>query len=296
MSIELKDFLTQSFSEFSFFWIIISAGFGGLIGAIIKYIFEQLISPATNYKRKAKQSLKRYSNPLLLSADSLVRCSELYLRNIDRNWINDEDDYFKMNILYCFGQYFSWCKIIEEKSFFELDASISRKSKRFIQKFYRVYKGLNSFYYFDDLIKENHELTSEVEKASIKRLHIQAIGELMIKDSQDSNEELPKILKFTEFVTLYKNDNSFKNWFEPVLYLLINVKKDINNLYWSRMSIFLINLQSFVNFYDPTSKITKKRSFYFLDFTNSSFEKKVLLELSNKEKKELLTAKPHSSQ
>lgn len=289
MSIILKDFLTHSFSEHSFLWIIISAGFGGLIGAIIKYIFEQLISPATNYKRKAKQALKRYSNPLLLSADSLVRCLELYLKNIDQNWINDEDDYFKMNILYCFGQYFGWCKVIEEKSFFELDVSISRQSSLFIQKFYRVYKGLNSFYYFENIIKENPEFTHEVERASIKRLHIQAIGELMIKDSQNSNEELPKALKFIEFVALYKTDKTFKNWFEPVLYLLMNVEKKKNNLYWSRMAIFLINLQLFINFYDQKSKITKKRSFYFLDHTNNLFKEMVFLELSNKEKNEIIT-------
>lgn len=290
METGFKDLLLHNLSEHTFLWLTISAGFGGLIGAIIKYIFEQLISPQTSYRRNAKLALKRYSNPLLLSADSLVRCCELYMKNIDKNWIRENEDYFKMDILYCFGRYFGWCLIVENKSFFELDASISRKSNHFMQKFHRVYKGLNSFFYFEDIIKDNLEKSDQLEKASIKRLHIQAIGELMIVKSKTSLEELPTVLKFTEFVALYNSDELFKKWFDPLLDFLVSVKEDKDNLYWCRMVIFIINLQSFINFYDPKSKITKKRSFNFLDHTNDLFNKKVLLELSKKDKKIITTA------
>lgn len=292
METGIKDFLTNSFQENTIVWLTISAGFGGLIGATIKYVFEQLITPQTNYKRKAKIALKRYSNPLLLSADSLVRCSELYLKNIDKNWITDDDDYFKMNILYCFGQYFGWCKVIEDKSFFELDASITRRAKNFVTKFYRVYKGLNSYFYFENIIEDEPAIIGLVEKASVKRMHIQAIGELMV-DKSDKGEELPIVLKFTEFVNRYKTDECFKNWFKPLLDLLLDVKRDPNNLTWCRMSVFIINLQLFINFYDPKSKVTKKRCFDFLDYTPERFKEKVLIELSLKEKREII-ATPNS--
>lgn len=281
--------LEKSFSQTSIIWLILSAGIGGLIGSTIKYLFEQIISPRTNYKRNARYSLKRFSNPLMLSASSLARTTELYLKNLDKNWLCEDDDYFLLNILYSFGKYFGWCKIIEDKSLFEIDASITTGAKKFVTKFYRVYKGLNSFYYFENLLKNKPESICTIEKASVKRMDIQAIGELMAKFPENNSNDLPRVLSFTEFAEKYRNNETFRSWFLPVLRVLQEAKNDPDNLFRCRLIIFLINLQSFINFYDSKSSITKKRSFDFLDTTMTDFKEKVLSELSKMDKKRIIT-------
>lgn len=281
--------LEKSFSQTSIIWLILSAGIGGLIGSTIKYLFEQIISPRTNYKRNARYSLKRFSNPLMLSASSLARTTELYLKNLDKNWLCEDDDYFLLNILYSFGKYFGWCKIIEDKSLFEIDASITTGAKKFVTKFYRVYKGLNSFYYFENLLNNKPESICTIEKASVKRMDIQAIGELMAKFPENNSNDLPRVLSFTEFAGKYRNNKTFRSWFLPVLRVLQEAKNEPDNLFRCRLIIFLINLQSFINFYDSKSSITKKRSFDFLDTTMTDFKEKVLSELSKMDKKRIIT-------
>jgi len=110
----------------------------------------------------------------------------------------------------------------------------------------------------------------------------------MVSIPENGNSDLPRVLKFTEFAEKYRNDKIFKDWFDPVLTLLKGVKDEPNNLYKCRLVIFLINLQSFINFYDPKSKITKKRSFDFLDKTQKNFRTKVISEVSEVDKKMII--------
>jgi len=285
---EKIEFINQPVSQYSFLWFILSALFGGFVAAWSKYWFEQC-STKGKYKREAKLALKRYANPLLLSADSLIRNLELYMENIEEKWL--DSDYFKMNILYCFGTYFGLCKIIEDKSFFELDTSISRKSKKFMKMFHCVYAGLNSFTYFKSLINICPDRIVDVENSSIKRFQIQAIGEIMVANPECKDSELQKVLKYSDFVNQYTLNTDFNKWFQPLLGVLKKMENDKNNLYWCRMTIFIMNLQAFVNFYDPKSKITTKRKFDFIENTHEDFKQEVLKIFSKKEKKNLIGKK-----
>ena len=244
------DFLISSFQEFSPIWLILSAGIGGFIGATIKFIFEQLLEPKLKRKRESKIALKKYSDPLLRSADSLDRRLENFIKFVNEKWFDDKkDDYYKISTLYLFGSYFGWSKIIENEAYLEFETS--KTEKNFYINFNRVYKGLTGFQYFKDLDKDVSP------QLGIHRLVLTAIGELMIKENLEKQSK--ELISFIEFTEKYSFDSNFKKWFKSIEDLFSDTTNSSMNPKWNRLIIFATNLRVFIHFLDSSNRLTKSR-------------------------------------
>jgi hypothetical protein len=267
--------ILRSFEEHSIIWILISAGIGGLIGALIKFVFEQVLGPRLQSARAARVALRKYSYPLLRAADTLDRRIENLIRFVSEKWFDDpNDDYYRISTLYLLGSYFGWCKILENEAFLEYEIS-DKRAKDFSIQFNRVFKGITGFYYFQDV--KDSEMSS-VETATVPRLALTALGELMMKKDQ-GKDALPTVLDFVEFARSYKDSADFKKWFSYLENLLSGLRRSKDDARWNRLVIFAINLRVFVSFLDPTSRQTAPRQIYYLKYLHPKVEERVRNEL-----------------
>jgi hypothetical protein len=253
------DGLLQSFEEFSVLWILISAGVGGLIGALVKFIFEQVL--ATKYRKQvdAKAALRMYKYPILRAADTLDRRIQNFIQFVDRNWYeDDEENYYRISTLYLFGCYFGWCRILEDEAFIEFETS-TRRAKRFNIMFNTVYKGLTGFQYFgkvDDIPAE------EIENASVPRMVITAIGELMRKPRLENTNAT--VLDFIEFARNMDASTEFHKWFGYLDTFLTGIRPSKNSAKWNRLLVFATNLRTFISYLDTEERQTAPRKIYYL--------------------------------
>ena len=253
--------LLQSFEENSIIWIIVSAGIGGLVGALIKFLFEKVISTNYQYKFDTRSALKKYKYPILRSADSLDHRLQNYIQFIEKKWYdNKKEDYYRASTLYLIGSYFGWCKILEDEAFIEFETSHSR-ARKFNTMFNTVYKGLTGFQYFS---KVDDLPMSEVEAASIPRLTITAISELMVKKSDEKEKgSKPRVLEFIEFANCLDKSPDFAKWFGDFDKLLRGVHPGLTAK-WNRILVFATNVRAFVAFLDPSKRMTTPRAIYYL--------------------------------
>ncbi len=256
------EFILRSFEEYSIIWIIISAGIGGLIGSLIDFVFNQLIAPKLQISRDSKAAIKKYRYPILRSADALDRRLENLIKFVDKKWFDDsEDDYYRLSTLYLIGCYFGWSKVLEDEAFLEYELS-NKKAKQFSIQFNRVFKGLTGFYYFKDV---NHSEMPDIKQASVPRLALTAIGELMLKTPKNE-DEMPSVLDFVEFIRQYESSSDFKRWFRYLEQLFSNLKRDKNDAKWNRLIIFFSNLREFVAFLDKEGRQTSRRRIEYLKY------------------------------
>jgi hypothetical protein len=269
--------LLQSFQENSVLWIIISAGVGGLIGALIKFIFEQILATRYQYEFNAKKVLRKYKDPILRSADSLDRRLENFIRYVDKGWYDDPgDEYYRLSTLYLFGCYFGWCKILENESFIEFETS-NKRAQRFSILYNTVYKGLTGFHYFRHIDK----ITSDdIEKASIQRLIITAVGELMIKKADGENGHAHTVLDFIEFANCLAVSPDFKKWFGYVDRFFKDMSRSKNSARWNRLLIFATNLRVFVSSLDTKNRQTSPRSIEYTKQMHPTIEQYLLKDLN----------------
>lgn len=254
--------LLQSFEEHSVIWIIISSGLGGIIGALINFIFQQILTPQLQHRRTSNQALRKYSYPLLKAADKLDKRLENFINFVNEAWFDDpSDDYYHVSTLYLFGCYFGWCKILENEAFLEYETS-DKKARLFNIQFYTVFKAITGFHYFREISNEQH---FSVKEATIPRLVLTAIGELMIEEEKDKNNSLA-IIKFTHFTRQYKSSSEFQKWFLYVERLLANLKRDQNDARWNRVVIFASVLRGFILFLDQKHRMTTPREIPYLAY------------------------------
>jgi len=270
----MENFLLRSIEEHSVVWVVISAGVGGVIGASLKYLFETVFASRYQHRVTARTMLRKYRFPLLRAADSLDKRLENMIRFIDKHWYEDPDeDYYRLSTLYLFGSYLSWCKILEDTAFLEFETS-DRKARDFSIYFNRVFKSLTGFWYFT-----GSEIDG-VEDATVPRLALTAIGELMIKGAGQDSNEMPYILGFVEFTEKMKKSPEFEKWFG---YLENAILKDndssISSARWNRLLVVATMLRAFVAFLDPNSRQTAPRQIHYLKRLDPKVAAKVREEL-----------------
>jgi hypothetical protein len=253
----MLDFLQRSFQEHSIAWLVLSA----VIGAAVKFLFDEFLGPRLTDARATAQMLRRYRYPLLRAADTLDRRLENFVRFADRNWFNDTaDDYYRLSTLYLWGCFFAWAKVIEEAAF--IDYLSNRRSRQFSVHFYRAFKGLTGFSYFP--VDVPKRLVNQ-DEAVINRLVLTAIGELMLTERARTAEHSQAILTFSAFTQSYASDVAFKKWFGFIEQFLGAIEKDKSNARWNRLLVFATNLRIFVVFLDPRTRQTAGRSIPYLD-------------------------------
>jgi hypothetical protein len=277
----MNHWFTQAFQEHSILWLLISALLGGIIGAGIKLLFENVFAVQIGDHRSARLAIRKYNYPLLRSAESLNRYIELLLHNIDKKWFDDkEDNYFKLALLYQFSDFFGWINILEEEAFLEYEASSKRDVRQFNICFYDAIQCLNSFRYF--IQKENPVWsTEEIEKGTLHKMIISAIGELMMVTEGKENTKR-RTATFLEFVDLYSVPKN-RRWFDNLERFLSELSGNTNrDVRINRLIAFAINQRLLIYFLDPKGVYTKTKLVEYLPMLHPSIAKKLKKDMEQK--------------
>lgn len=272
------DLLFKSFEENSIGWVFLSAILGGIIGASTKLIFENVFPFHLAQSRLAYQTLERLKFPLMQAADTLDRRLENLICNIDENWyLHSEDDYYRISTLYLFANFFSWCKILEQEAFLRYEFS-DRSAREFSISFYSVFKGMTSFSYFRDF---DDSVKLKVQQATVPRLVLTAIGELMHEKRSDDATPVPfGIVEFKRQLT--QQDEEFSYWFRHLDRFLKSLKHSSDDMYWNRLVIFAINLRLLLAFLDRKNRVSKPRKVIYLKCLHKDVEYRITQELQRR--------------
>ncbi len=264
------DWLIQSIEEHSVLWVVISAGVGGVIGCFIKFIFDQILAYWISERREIMGIVVQYSKPILRAADTLEREINIFVQNVDEKWF-DNDEYFRVSILYDFGCYLGWARILEREVVY-LDFENERKSRDFNIRFNTVFKAFTSFSYFEEI--SDRDL---IGRSVIPRKVLTAIGELMIERQTDQKRPC-RVIEFTTFCREFEKSQEFQRWFRYLADFLSNLKPLATDLRWDRLIVISANLQMLIFFLNPRDIRTKRRQFSNLERIQNPTVKERLLE------------------
>jgi hypothetical protein len=192
--------LSQSLGQDTVAWVVISSLVGGVIGAATRFGFEDVLRPHLGATREIRATTRKFSTPLIRSAESLERRINNFLRNLGQGWYGT-DDYYRMSTLYVFANYLAWNQIIEEKFGF-LPYEASRSGRVFNKRLNGFFRALSSFSYFSWSADG-----AAVEASQIPRLALTAMGELV------ENPDASAPLRFSEFTELYRGHESVRDAF-----------------------------------------------------------------------------------
>ena len=284
----MDNILFNSIQEHTVLWILVSAGLGGIIGALIKFVFETVVALRYQQSVTAKKMLRRYRFPLLRAADSLDRRLENMINFIEKKWYEDpQDDYYRLSTLYLFGSYLGWCKTLEDAAYLEFERS-DRSAREFSIRFYRVFKALTGFWYFSGLDEGEIE---GIEEATVPRLALTAVGELMLQNSGEGKDQMPKLLGFVEFSRQLKESPEFRRWFGYLEKgILTDHKPSKSSARWNRLLVVASILRAFVTFLDPKSRQTAPRQIRYLKRMNPKVADRVQEELLEMKMQDLIVS------
>ncbi|MFD5509892.1 hypothetical protein [Streptomyces sp. NPDC059761] len=231
-------------------WALIASIVGGIVGAGIKFTFEDLLGPRLGHRRDTRNLVSRFTTPLLRSAEQLERRINNLVRNEKEQWF-EKDDYYQLSTLYVFGEHLGWIRIIERRFGF-IPIESARRTRVFTARLYGSIRGLSSFQYF-----HSHQ-SADVGKSTIPRLMLTAIGEAMTAADRES------VIEFTEFVTKYRNDPQFASWFAN-LELFLRRAHPRDPVVWDRVVITGAELRALIGFLDPKGRLARRRPLVNLD-------------------------------
>ena len=164
---------------------------------------------------------------------------------------------------------------MEDETFLEFELS-DTEEKEFMRHFYRVFKGINSFYYFESVLGE----MPDIESATVPRFVLTAIGELMIKKPDKKEGGSPSVIGFVDFTKKYRsNEEGFKEWFSYLENILSHIEKDRSNAYWNRLSVFAITLRLMILYLDPKNRLTARRRTHYLGYLHPNVQARANHEL-----------------
>lgn len=271
------DWLLESFQEHSILWIVVSVAVGGLIGASIKFLFDQVFAYRLSQLREISRIVTQYSNPILRAAYSLERRINVHVSNIKQEGpAFDNNDYCRLSLLYLFGNFLGWSHILEREVKF-LEFETSKKSRQFNNRFNTVFKAFTGFDYFQD-IPDQHA----IESSAIPRLALTAIGELMIKSQDDQQASFREVIEFTTFVSQYEQCNQYRRWFKYLEDFISGLKPSATDLRWDRLILIAANLQRLIRFLDPKGTLTTLRQISNLELVqNPSMRERLLEEIQH---------------
>ncbi|WP_208903106.1 hypothetical protein [Streptomyces incarnatus] len=244
--------LNSQFQGSAVTWLAVSSLVGALVGATVKFAFEDLLRPWAGVHYETRKILNRYSTPLARSAESLERRINLLVRNEEKNWLR-EDEYTLLSSLYAFGEYLCWIRIIEREFGF-LPFEVSRRGRLLNHQMHGIFRALTSHGYF-----KSCEDQDAVGRSAVPRLMLSAVGEAMIKDSSPLRP-----IDFTEFVIRYRVDDQFSRWFKE-LSDVITAAHPENPLNWDRIIAAGAHLRVLIRLLDPKGVMVEKRAIVNLE-------------------------------
>jgi hypothetical protein len=278
---EDMDWLTDSFEEYTVAWILISSFVGGVVGASVKFLFEDILRPRLGTRRETRAVTRKYATPLVRSAEALERRINNLIRNRDRRWYEDSE-YYRLSTLYAFAEHLSWIRMVEEEFGF-LPFESSRKGREFNQRSNGIFRALSSFAYFG----WSDEFEA-IDASQVPRLMLTAVGEAMIDDDGT------KPRRFTDFIVRFGTDEQFRRWFGDLDNFLGRACGG-DNYAWDRLIAAGANLRAFVTFLDPKGSLVHRRAIVNLSLlAHSEVGRQLAQEFPDGAPKEVALAGPPS--
>jgi hypothetical protein len=239
-------------------WLVVSSIIGGVIGASIKFAFEDLLSPAVGWRRETRRVVAHYVKPIVRAGEALERRINGFVRNRDAGWFED-DEWIRFGLLYAFGEHLAWVRILERRFGF-LPFEASRKGRVFNDHLYGVFRALNSHYYFrGGGISENALVSTALPRAMLT-----AIGEVMIDPDHED-----RVLDFTEFARRYVDDAQFRQWFSGLLEFLHSARPG-DPIRWDRLILAQAELQALIRYLDPDGALVRRRDIENLELLQTT--------------------------
>ncbi|MFI6787415.1 hypothetical protein ACIBG4_08805 [Nonomuraea sp. NPDC050383] len=241
----MTDWLTRSFQQYSVLWILLSSLVGGIIGAGVKFFFEDLLRPFFGARRATNVTVRKYTTPLVRSAESLERRINNFVRNIGEDWY-ESSPYYRLSSIYTFANFLAWVRSIEEEFGF-LPYESSRFGKRFNRRLYGPFKALSSFSYFG-WSKD----PDAVDASQLPRLMLSAMGEVAL----DQEGKAP--LSFSSFAVAHERDAQLRRWFADLDAFLQHAAQG-DPYVVDRLIAAGANLRALITFLDPGGALVPRR-------------------------------------
>lgn len=244
--------IDQSFDEHTVAWLLLTSVIGGVVGAAITFVFDDLLSPWLTARRDARRVLGRYTMPLLRSSERLETRIHILIRNASSGWYRD-DEYYRLSTLYVFAEYLGWVRNIErEFAFVRLESE--RRDREFNTRFHGFFRSLSSFSYF-----RQYPDAAAVSASELPRLMASAIGEVMTPGDSTTG-----VLDFSDFVDAYGSGPQFTRWFTDLDALLRRADEG-DHLCQDRLIAAAANLRALCALLDPRGRYVRPRRFAHLE-------------------------------
>jgi hypothetical protein len=231
-------------------WALLASVIGGLVGASIKFTFDDVLGPILGWRRETRRVVRRFTTPLLRSGEALERRINNMVRNVREDWYV-KDEFFRISILYAFAEHLGWIRIVEKRFGFVPAEAVS-EGESFTRRLNGLFRALTSHAYFRT---EEPELVS---LSAIPRLMLAAVGEVMMAPDGET------VIGFTEFATRYVNDAQFNRWFTGIDEFLGRARPG-DSLSWDRLIIAGAELRALIGFLDPKARMVRRLPMANLD-------------------------------
>lgn len=243
--IESSSWLTSSVNQYTLAWLLLSSVIGGVVGASVKFLFDDVLSPHLGSRRETRRTIRKYTTPLVRSAEALERRINIMIRNDQERWF-DTDEYFRMSTLYIFGEYFSWIRILE-RTFGFVPYESRNLGRELNFRLNGPFRALTSHTYFSDYID-----SSSIAESQVPRLMLSAIGEGMT-----STDDAP--MTFTNFLGKYADDMRLRRWFADLESFLLAAHVS-DTIRWDRLIATGATLRMLILFLDPNGNLVSRRA------------------------------------
>jgi len=255
----MVEWFTKSFQEFSILWLLFSSVIGGLIGASLKFVFDNLLPEKLTKKREILTIKRKYSTPILLAADNLRKRLVNIIKYIDRiekeEWLRATDTYYTQSSLYTVAQFLGWEQILRHEVVY-LDFTDTKGSKIFEAFLTNIRRGFSQP---DFLLENPASAPEESEDKWVYSFGVQSIGDAMIEKIGEKTY-VKNYAAFCDNI-LCTSDKNLIGWLDMLGKLFTNLKKA--DIRFRRIVAIHCFVNSFINYSDPKHVRTEKQVFYW---------------------------------
>ncbi len=252
-----QSWFSQAFEQNSILWLLIASTIGGVIGATIKFVFDDLASPMLSHRRQERRVFRSYLPGLLKDSEAAEQRLTLLVRTVDRHWY-DDDEYFRLYTLYQIGSFLARVHLIEVEVGFLPPGGAGRKSTgRFNDSLYGPFNGFTSFQPFG-----TDYSIDELDRSQVPRGMLKAIGEAMT-----TGDDAMRPIDFTEFVGRCAHPE-FQRWFRELDGFMRDLGPEEASR-WDRLIVAAAEFRLLARRLDPKGQMVRLRPPANLDLLNS---------------------------
>ena len=248
ISNSMSEALNTPLSENTALALTIGAVIGGIVGQVLKFVFEHLI-PEWQRRKATKIAIQKYSQPINLSAITLGVTIERILSNSSSTLDNNE----KVSLIYNFGSLLGWIQVFLNESFsegIEIPHTLNRAGMAKYQ--YYLTEFLNGISY--DYFLSPNAFPDIVRTIALPRFVLNAIGELMTDKTNRESRSFQKVINLDEFSKNYQESAEFRKWFAYLENIIFNVHKSATDPRWNML--ILIKTHATLFFFRNAIKIS----------------------------------------